>query len=334
MVCLSTPSLVLLMRKYLLSVLLLTVLTTLLAKTEFYHWEYGGNKYTIEAQLSEDTYRFYRNRSRDRDYGFYATDPFDDKLIKNFAQSMGRLSRKNDLTALDELYLVIAFIQALPYTTDIVTTGVGEYPRFPFETLFENGGDCEDTAILAAAILTEMGYDSVLIQLEDHMAVAIHFKEGTGDYYSLEGKRYYYLETTGNDWVLGEIPTEYQGQSAKPLPLVYEPSVSLKAGVETEFYDDPDDREVKITVSVDVTNIGSADARGLQLYIYIDSDESDKVYDQYVSPRYDLDVEDDMTVIKSDLKAYKGKEYRIVIEAVYHGLLIGELTGDWERVGK
>jgi len=38
-----------------------------------------------------------------------------------------------------------------------------EDPKFPIETLWEGGGDCEDKAILAAALLKALGYDVVFV---------------------------------------------------------------------------------------------------------------------------------------------------------------------------
>jgi predicted transglutaminase-like cysteine proteinase len=306
----------------------------LLAKTEFFHWEYKSKNYTIEAGFSEKTYRFYRQRTRDRDYSFYATDSFDDKLITNFAKSINKLSQKNELSTLDELYLVVAFIQSLPYTTDSLTTGVGEYPRIPYETLYEKGGDCEDTAILAAAIFREMGYDSVLIQLEQHMALAVNLEEGQGDHYLIDGKKFYYLETTGSNWALGEIPEEYRGQTAIPLPLVIRPSISINAEVRTEYSDDPGDPLVNVTVTVELKNLGSAPAEEMQLYVFLESHEESKVYDQYLSPEYQLDEEESMTIIKRDLHAVKNSEFRIVFQAVQDSLIIGELAGEWISAGE
>jgi len=63
------------------------------------------------------------------------------------------------MTSRETIDFVGSFVQQLPYTSDRVTTPYDEYPRFPLETLYEKGGDCEDTAILAATILKEMGYD-------------------------------------------------------------------------------------------------------------------------------------------------------------------------------
>ena len=110
---------------------------------------------------------------------------------------------------------VLAFIQSLPYTSDSVTSGHDEYPRFPLETLVDNGGDCEDTAILFATLTLIMGYGTVYINPPEHYAVGILGEEGLpGYYFTYKDKRYYYCETTGDGWAIGDIPSEYQDVKA------------------------------------------------------------------------------------------------------------------------
>jgi hypothetical protein len=109
---------------------------------------------------------------------------------------------------------------------DSVTTLADEYPRYPVETLFDRGGDCEDTSILTAAILDRMGYDVALLELLDrqHMAVGlsigtITFSYGHGWHYEYNGKKYYYIETTGENWEIGEMPADYTTAKARVYPL-------------------------------------------------------------------------------------------------------------------
>lgn len=105
------------------------------------------------------------------------------------------------------------FVQSLPYTSDSVTTGHDEYVRYPLETLIDDGGDCEDTAILLAALLKELGYDVVLLSPPGHMAVGVAVSAGVVHSYTtieVHGVHYAYVETTGDGWRIGEVPDEYQ----------------------------------------------------------------------------------------------------------------------------
>lgn len=44
----------------------------------------------------------------------------------------------------------------------------GDYPRFPLETLFYHGGDCEDSASAVAALLKMAGYTTALYTIHDY----------------------------------------------------------------------------------------------------------------------------------------------------------------------
>ncbi len=63
------------------------------------------------------------------------------------------------------------------------------------ETLHDKQGDCEDKAILTAALLENLGYNVSLLRLPQHMAVGVHLNE-TIPLYSYYIDEYYFLETT------------------------------------------------------------------------------------------------------------------------------------------
>lgn len=50
----------------------------------------------------------------------------------------------------------------------------GELPRFPYETLAESEGDCEDQAMLLAALLKLAGFESALIIINDYVQGFMH----------------------------------------------------------------------------------------------------------------------------------------------------------------
>jgi hypothetical protein len=68
-----------------------------------------------------------------------------------------------------------------------------------------------------------MGYDVALIFLPaptpDHVAIGIAISGVYGSYYEVSGKKYFYLETTGEGFEIGQIPTAYQGASAYVYPV-------------------------------------------------------------------------------------------------------------------
>jgi hypothetical protein len=87
-----------------------------------------------------------------------------------------------------------------------------EYFRYAIETFFDNAGDCDCKAILAATLFRLMGLRSVLLVSsdEEHAAVAV---EGAPDfpgnrYFEWKGSRYYFCETTDRSFsfTVGEVP--------------------------------------------------------------------------------------------------------------------------------
>jgi hypothetical protein len=116
----------------------------------------------------------------------------------------------------EKVDFIIDFVQNLPYVPDNVSTDFDDYTKSVIETLVEGGGDCEDSAILMAAVLQadSFNYDCILIQPPGHMAVGVYGTDLPGAYWEYEGRRYYYLETTGDGWSVGKIPEEYEGASA------------------------------------------------------------------------------------------------------------------------
>lgn len=196
--------------------------------TQHYNWEYGSGYYTSEwtwdLPISLGTYIEYYFRDRPsewRDWVEMAKDPDDDYYITSMVQRINEAAYNEGFSESEKVNFVISFVQNLPYTEDSETTDWDEYPRYPMETLFDRGGDCEDTSILVATLLDRLGYEVCLIIPVDknHCAVGVSIEGVYGLYYDYEGTKYYYLETTGEGWEIGDIPSEYEGVSAYIFPL-------------------------------------------------------------------------------------------------------------------
>ena len=74
----------------------------------------------------------------------------------------------------------------------------------PTRPLYDKGGDCEDTSILASALLHELGYEVALLFFPGHVAVGVECRPQAGQpHYRHRGRRYCYVETTGDKEVAG-----------------------------------------------------------------------------------------------------------------------------------
>ncbi|MBI4188199.1 MAG: hypothetical protein HY529_03220 [Chloroflexi bacterium] len=192
--------------------------------TQSYQWDYQSFTGQVDLPIPLAVYAEYLERPRPKSASYWVDmtkDPKDDPYIDQLIQQINKAALVNGLSEIQKLNFVIAFVQSLPYTVDIETTPFDEYPRYPIETLFDRGGDCEDTSILVAAILDRMGYDVALLLLRNayHMAVGIALPDGFGAYYQQNGKKYFYLETTGEGWQIGEFPPSITDPRAQVYPL-------------------------------------------------------------------------------------------------------------------
>jgi predicted transglutaminase-like cysteine proteinase len=141
------------------------------------------------------------------DYAAYVFDRYDDQYIDLVAKRL--LLLIDSSKDVEIINYIASFVQDLTYVED--TTDC-DYPRYPYELLQDAKGDCEDKAILTAAILDSLGYNVSLLKLPNHVAVGVHLgKSATSYEYYINS--YYFLETTSSGWILGKVPPEHKDQS-------------------------------------------------------------------------------------------------------------------------
>jgi len=186
-----------------------------------YTWSYNNQKMTYSISIPGELYDYYKSQPHSsRKFDQYALSDKDRTALNKIVETFKDQGKKNGFNQDENVINIISFIQSMPYTSDSVTTGYDEYPRYPIETLADGGGDCEDTVILAAALLHEMGYGVVLLEFPGHMALGVAGSENmSGSYYEYEGVRYFYVETTASGHKIGEIPENINAETAKIHPM-------------------------------------------------------------------------------------------------------------------
>ena len=82
--------------------------------------------------------------------------------------------------------------------------------------------------------------------------------DASGVYYLYEDVNYFYLETTGEGWNIGDFPEEFQGELAYLYPLNPIPICVLNwsASIVGEM----------LIVAVTVENVGTSEARGIKIF--------------------------------------------------------------------
>lgn len=126
-------------------------------------------------------------------------------------------SKKNQFTPLKEMTNIVCFVRSIRYAPDQETRNQSDWANFAVETLYDNAGDCEDHAILAAALLHYLGHSVALfyLNLEDcgHIAIGYECPDGGGAFFATgaNGRTYYYVETvpTSSSEQIGDLNEEF-----------------------------------------------------------------------------------------------------------------------------
>ena len=181
-----------------------------------YVWNFKGKSYTILMTIDIERYNSYDGKER---YDI-------PRMVEEGRTTIGNLTREfqnifkrhREWSKQDRVDFVLSFVQSLPYTLDDVTTGYDEFRRYAIETLIEGGGDCEDTTILVGAILRGLGEKTALIFTPGHIALGVS-GNFTGASVTHDGTKYYYCETTGTGWTVGDLPSSSGTTVTNIIPL-------------------------------------------------------------------------------------------------------------------
>ena len=184
-----------------------------------FKWSYMFDEYQFSYNFDPKRYSYYVSQSHKisnyRDYLNFVT--LDEPALIDIAYILHNMSEEENLDSEEEINFILSFSQSLKYSEDNITSGVGEYPRYPIETLVDQTGDCEDTSALLISLVEILGFNASIILIPEawdgygHAAVGINVTGATGVHYILnEGQSneisYYYAETTAPGWRLGEMP--------------------------------------------------------------------------------------------------------------------------------
>jgi len=290
-----------------------------------YAWLYDDETWTLSLTVPKDLYEYYTNRTRivTEDYSIYVTHPNDDEYISTVVEAFYDIAVQEGYDSQQTVNLVIAFVQSLPYTSDDVTTAFDEYVRYPLETLVDGGGDCEDTSILTSALLEAMNNAVVLLNFPGHVAVGVNVDGVFGSYFSYEEENYYYLETTGEGWEIGVIPTDYQGTSAEIYPILPVAICTLDWAASR--------LGSKITIAATVKNEGTDDAKGLKIWAAFDG-RNDEILNEGTSLFFDLNIEEEDIIIKLNVPG--DIRTRLIVRVIdAFGNVMDEKTSEWFNTG-
>lgn len=185
-----------LLKSFLAFALFCTLLGPLMATQYTYSFTFKGKRQTVKLDLASSTINHYKGKTHYwptslTAYPKQANEDRGYEYLSAVATSLESQASTAGYTGWDLVQFTTAFVQNLTYISE-----TQEYVRYPIETLKDKGGDCEDTAILLAALLTEMGYDAMLVHAPGHMMAAVACSNCGGATLEYGSKEYVLIETT------------------------------------------------------------------------------------------------------------------------------------------
>lgn len=304
-----------------------------------YSWAYGGKDYHMSlCYETESTDNKNENRALRKDYWNFVNDPYSNGSVTVLTNKLMNMSEEQGFSEYGRVQFAIAFVQGMPYTYDNVSTPYDEYPRYPSETIYDDGGDCEDTAILMAAVFRKMGYDVVLLHPPGHVAVGVYCTPSDFDYpvtyFRYGGRDYCYLETAGDEsWKVGQSPDEYKNAKLEVVPIG-QPKPDLYMGWDRDYYFrvrysyNARDTYVNVT-GIRVVNFGSETARNVKIWVGLETTTEGKVWGQYTVNVGDLRPRGAYEAYVTNLHAPSGQAFLPVVSAYCDNCETIEEKGNW-----
>ncbi len=166
-----------------------------------YVWSYSSKNYNVVLGFNKSlvalyasiprTYLCYKPCPTNWQEDFYKKMIFDDRqqlIIDMLVNSVDEINSDK------KLKILITLVQSIPY--DYAALYSKSENKYPYETLYLGKGVCGEKSLLAAAIISKLGYGVVLFsyEKENHMAIGIKCSKNISNYNS----GYCFIETTSN----------------------------------------------------------------------------------------------------------------------------------------
>ncbi len=156
---------------------------------------------------------------------------FDQNRLDMIYSTLQRIRNENNLSRNRFAEVVVSLIQSIPYSYNIendcegnnlpeaykeaIKSGIPclSFTRHdilsPLEFFYLKKGDCDSRTVLIYTILKRFGYDVAILNsnLYAHSMIGINLPT-YGKYKLINGKKYYFWETTAQGWELGVLPPD------------------------------------------------------------------------------------------------------------------------------
>ena len=127
----------------------------------------------------------------------------------NITDGFQSIFNKEKMSRMNSILFTVSFVQSIKYnrpggSLDLIA---------PLGTLAEKFGDCDTKSILLYVLLERMGIDCAMFWSYQykHAMLGINLSGG-GEYKTLNGKKYYFVETTYPGWGIGTLPPDFKNK--------------------------------------------------------------------------------------------------------------------------
>jgi hypothetical protein len=187
-----------------------------------------------------------------------------------------------------------------------------------------------------AAILKKMGYGVALLRLPHHVATGVECDPSDFDYnatyYTYDGRDYCYLETTGENYKIGELPKDFPADSEVkviPVPNLLQPDIYIKRSFSISSAPSaPGYTSLNVT-GIHIDNFGTAHAKGVMVLVALETTTEGKAWDQYTHSIGSIPAGSYYDYNVTGLTVPTGEQFRVLISIYGDNFKTTELRGNW-----
>jgi hypothetical protein len=155
---------------------------------------YGG----LSDYFSKESHSYYNDADKEVIMELLENS-YQDEYLQPFIDSIRKSSTNPD----DQAKIAVSLVQHIPYNWNKYYNPSMDW-YYPYETLYNNRGVCADKSLLLAYLLNKLGYDTVVFEFSNHMAVGVKSSSNYGFY----NTGYAFIETTRPS-IITYVPDTY-----------------------------------------------------------------------------------------------------------------------------
>lgn len=179
-------------------------------------WTFEGEAYSLSYALNENLARYLESRPQ-VDVSLYFNETVSPDIVQAVIEPLKRIIAQKGFASRRAVAFLHAFVlNGFAYKDDMQTPR-GQHVNSLHETLASDFSDCEDRAILLAALIRgALGYEVVGIEFPNHISLAVHFPDfqpqEEDETYRFDGKRFLSSDPSCFG-ALGNVNPDFKGKA-------------------------------------------------------------------------------------------------------------------------